>query len=165
MAVIDDEKFTELIKEYTPNMYRLAFGILHNYADAEDAVAETILKSYAKLRTLRRAESFRAWLMQITANEAKKVLYKSKRTTPVDDIEEYMPAFHDEHHELWDAVMKLDIVYSEVIVLFFYERLSVKEIGKILRISEGTVKSRLYRGKKQLKSMLQDGLSGKESGK
>lgn len=156
MAAIDDDKFVELIKEYTPNIYRLALGILHNYADAEDAVAETVLKAYAKLHTLRREEAFRAWLMQIAANEAKKVYAKGRRTTPMEDIEEYMPAFHDEHHELWDAVMRLDIVYSEVIVLFFYERLSLKEIGKILGISEGTVKSRLYRGKKELRAMLQE---------
>lgn len=154
MAAIDDEKFVELVKEYTPNLYRLALGILHNPVDAEDAVAETVLKAYEKINTLRKAESFRAWIMQIAANEAKRVYAKSKRTEPVEDMEEYMPAFHDEHHELWDVVMKLDIVYSEVIILFFYERLSVKEIGKILGIPEGTVKSRLARGKKQLREQL-----------
>ena len=154
MAVIDDEKFVELIQEYTANMYRLALGILHNPSDAEDAVAETVLKAYEKIHTLRRAESFKAWLMQIAANEARRVYAKSKRTAPVDDIEEYMPAFQDEHHELWDVVMKLDVVYSEVIILFFYEQLSQKEIGKILGIPEGTVKSRLARGKKQLKELL-----------
>lgn len=154
MAVIDDEKFVELIQEYTANMYRLALGILHNPSDAEDAVAETVLKAYEKIHTLRRAESFKAWLMQIAANEARRVYAKSKRTAPVDDIEEYMPAFQDEHHELWDVVMKLDVVYSEVIILFFYEQLSQKEIGKILGIPEGTVKSRLARGKKRLRELL-----------
>lgn len=154
MAVIEDEKFAELIQEYTANMYRLALGILHNPSDAEDAVAETVLKAYEKIHTLRRAESFKAWLMQIAANEARRVYAKSKRTAPVDDIEEYMPVFQDEHHELWDVVMKLDVVYSEVIILFFYEQLSQKEIGKILGIPEGTVKSRLARGKKQLRELL-----------
>ena len=154
MAVIDDDKFVELIQGYTANLYRLALGILHNPSDAEDAVAETVLKAYEKLHTLRRAESFKAWLMQITANEARRIYAKSKRTAPVDDIEEYMPAFKDEHHELWDVVMKLDVVYSEVIILFFYEQLSQKEIGKILGIAEGTVKSRLARGKKQLRELL-----------
>lgn len=154
MAVIEDEKFVELIQEYTANMYRLALGILHNPSDAEDAVAETVLKAYEKIHTLRRAECFKAWLMQIAANEARRVYAKSKRTAPVDDIEEYMPAFQDEHHELWDVVMKLDVVYSEVIILFFYEQLSLKEIGKILGIPVGTVKSRLARGKKQLRELL-----------
>ncbi len=154
MAVIDDEKFVEMIQEYTANMYRLALGILHNPSDAEDAVAETVLKAYEKIHTLRRAESFKAWLMQITANEARRVYAKSKRTAPVEDIEEYMPAFLDEHHELWDVVVKLDVVYSEVIILFFYEQLSLKEISKILGIPVGTVKSRLSRSKKQLRELL-----------
>lgn len=154
MAAIDDEKFVELIQEYTANLYRLALGILHNPSDAEEAVAETVLKAYEKMYTLRRAECFRAWIMRIAANEAKKVWAKSKRTAPVEDIGEYMPAFLDEHHELWDVVMKLDVVYREVIILFFYEQLSIKEIGKILGIPQGTVKSRLARGKKQLKELL-----------
>lgn len=63
-----------------------------------------------------------------------------------------MPEFRDEYHELWDAVMKLDISYREVTILYFYEQLSIKDISKILHIPEGTVKSRLYRGKQQLKS-------------
>lgn len=50
--------------------------------------------------------------------------------------------------------MKLDVVYSEVVILYFYEQLSLKEIGKILGIPEGTVKSRLARGKKQLRELL-----------
>ncbi len=154
MAVIDDDKFVELIQEYTANMYRLTLGILHNPSDAEDAVAETVLKAYEKIHTLRRAESFKAWLMQIAANEARRVYAKSKRTAPVDEIEQYMPTFKDEHHELWDVVMKLDVVYREVVILYFYEQLSLKEIGKILGIPQGTVKSRLSRGKKQLRELL-----------
>ncbi len=52
--------------------------------------------------------------------------------------------------------MKLDLVFREVIILYFYESLSVKEIGRVLHIAEGTVKSRLFRGKKYLKDMLED---------
>lgn len=154
MSVIDNETFTELIQEYTQNLYRLAIGILHNRDDAEDAVAESVLKAYEKLHTLRNIESFRAWIMQITANEAKKIYSKNKRSAPTEDIEGYMPEFVDERHELWDIVMGLDVTYREVVILYFYEQLSIKEIGKILHIPEGTVKSRLYRAKQQLKMCL-----------
>ena len=154
MSVIDDETFEKLVQEYTSNLYRLTLGILHNHEDAQDAVSESILKAYEKLPTLRRPEKFRAWIMQIAANEAKRIYGKNKHTTPVENMEDYMPQFQDEHHELWDVVMKLDIVYREVILLYFYEQLSMKEIGKALRIPEGTVKSRLSRGKRLLKEML-----------
>ena len=150
-AIIDDETFARLVREYASNLYRITLGILHNHEDAEDAVAESILKAYEKIHTLRNIESFRAWIMQIAVNEAKRIYTKNKRSMPIENIEEYMPEFRDEHHELWDIVMKLDISYREVTILYFYEQLSIKEIGKILHIPEGTVKSRLYRAKKELK--------------
>lgn len=154
MSAISNETFARLVQEYMPNQYRLALGILHNSNDAEDAVSASVLKAYEKLHTLQKRECFQAWIMQITANEAKRIYARNKRLSPVDNVEDYMPVFRDEYHELWDMVMKLDIAYREVIILYFYERFSIKEIGDILHIAEGTVKSRLFRGKKQLKEWL-----------
>lgn len=154
MSAISNEAFSRMVQAYTPNLYRLALGILHNREDAEDAVSESVLKAYEKLHTLRKKESFQAWLMQITANEAKRIYEKNKRVSPVENMEDYMPDFRDEYHELWDMVMELDTVYREVVILYFYERFSVKEISSILHIAEGTVKSRLSRGKKQLREQL-----------
>lgn len=152
MSVIDNETFAGLVREYTPNLYRLTLGILHNREDAEDAVSESILKAYEKIHTLRNPDRFRIWIMQIAANEAKRIYEKNKRSAPMENVEKYMPEFRDEYHELWDVVMKLDVSYREVTILYFYEQLPIKEISKILHIPEGTVKSRLYRGKQQLKS-------------
>ncbi len=155
MSAIDNETFSELIREYTPALYRLAYGILSNREDAEDAVSESVLKAYEKLHTLRKAECFRAWIMQIAVNEARRVYGRRKRYAAVEDVEEYMPAFEDEYHELWDVVMKLDMGYRETVILYFYEQLSIREIARILHVAEGTVKSRLSRAKKQLKTYLQ----------
>ena len=136
MSAISNETFARLVREYMPNQYRLALGILHNREDAEDAVGESVLKAYEKIHTLRRTESFRAWIMQITANEAKRIYGKNKRVFPMENMEDYMPEFRDEYHELWDMVMELDVVFREVIILYYYERFSVKEIGEILHIAE-----------------------------
>lgn len=154
MSTMDRETFCGLIREYTPALYRLAFGILHNREDAEDVVSESVLKAYEKLFTLRKTECFRAWMMQIVVNEAKRVYTKNKRYTLTENIEDYMPAFEDEYHELWDIVMELDIGYREVVILYFYEQFSIKEIAQILHIPEGTVKSRLSRAKKKIKEYL-----------
>ena len=154
MSAIDNETFAGLVREYTPNLYRLALGILHNREDAEDAVSEAILKAYEKIHTLKNPNSFRAWIMQIAANEAKRIYVKNKRSALMENVEDYMPEFRDEYHELWDVVMRLDVSYREVTILYFYEQLTIKEISKILHISEGTVKSRLHRGKQQLKRYL-----------
>lgn len=151
-----EEVFEQRIREYTPNMYRLAYGILQNHEDAQDAVGETILRAFEKIHTLRRPECFRAWLMQITANEAKKIYANNKRRIPQENMEELMPAFRDDYHELWDVVMGLEIVYREAILLYFYESLSIREIAKALHVPEGTVKSRLSRGKRLLREKLSD---------
>lgn len=68
--------------------------------------------------------------------------------------ENLSPEFYDEHHELWDAVMRLDGGYRDVIVLFYYERCTIPEISRILECRQGTVKSRLHRAKEQLRAML-----------
>ncbi len=154
MSGMDYETFCRYVRESMPNLYRLAYAVLNNREDAEDAVSESVLIAYEKLHTLRKQECFRAWIMQIAANEAKKIYAKNRRTAPVENVEDYMPEFYDEYHELWDIVVKMEVIYREVIILYYYERLSVREIGRILHIPEGTVKSRLSRAKKQLKKEL-----------
>ena len=64
-------------------------------------------------------------------------------------MEDLMPDFCDDYHELWDVVMGLEMVYREAVLLYFYERLTIREIAKALHVPEGTVKSRLSRGKKR----------------
>lgn len=150
----EQRSFEQNIREYAPNMYRLALAMLRNEQDAEDAVGEAVLRAYEKRRTLRDQERFKPWIMQITANEARKIYRRNKRIVPVEDMEAYMPVFRSESHELWDVVMRMDQAYREVILLYFYERFSVREISAVLRIPEGTVKSRLFRGKKLLREEL-----------
>lgn len=154
MSSVTKEAFEGLINEYKSNMYRLALGILQNQYDAEDAVSEAILKAYINLDKLRSADKFKAWILQITANEAKMIYKKQKRHFFMERVETRMPAFEADYHELWDVVMGLDGPYREVILLFYYERFSITEIARILQIREGTVKSRLARGRNKLKELL-----------
>lgn len=155
MAVTGSDTFEQNIRKYAPNMYRLALAMLHNRQDAEDAVSEAVLRAYEKIHTLREADSFKPWIMQITANEARKIYGKNKRVTPMEDMEAYMPVFRDENHELWDMVMQLEPAHREVVMLYFYERFSIKEIGRIIHVPEGTVKSRLSRAKAKLREMME----------
>lgn len=147
MSVMTKEEFVREVRGYTLHMYRLAYSILNNSMDAEDAVSEAVLHAYEKLRTLRDPDNFKNWILQITANEAKKIYRQNKRTGAVAWEENLSPAFYDEHHELWDAVMQLDGGYRDVIVLFYYERCTIPEISRILECRQGTVKSRLYRAR------------------
>lgn len=76
MSVMTKEEFAREVRGYTMHMYRLAYSILNNSTDAEDAVSEAVLHAYEKLRTLRDPDSFKNWILQITANEAKRFIGK-----------------------------------------------------------------------------------------
>lgn len=154
MADMTKEEFARSIRAYTLNMYRLAFSILRNDPDAEDAVSEAVLRAYEKRSSLSKVENFKGWILRITANEAARIYRRNKWVSPVEWEENMSPAFYDEHHELWDAVMKLEQGHRDVIVLYYYEQCSLKEISRILGCREGTVKSRLYRAREQLRRMI-----------
>lgn len=154
MKKIHKEKFADLIREHKISMYRLAYGVLCNKEDAEDAVGEAIMKAYEHLDLLRDENKFRQWIMQIVVNEARKIYGKRKRIELAADMETYDAAHYDEHDELWGIVLTLEKKYRAVIILYYYEQMKIREISKILHITEGTVKSRLSRAKGQLKRML-----------
>lgn len=154
MANLNNDQFAELINKHKTNMYRLALGILHKEADAQDIVSESVIRAYENIGSLKNIAKFKPWIMQIVVNEARGIYRKSKRLECVEDMDVLQLSHQDEHHELWDVVIRLEYIYREVIILYFYEQMQIKEISKILHIAEGTVKSRLFRAKKLLKEML-----------
>ena len=153
MSIIQQEKFVEFVKDNKNGMYRFAYGILKNEADAEDAVSEAIIKGYENLYKLRDPEKIKVWMMTILS-EAKKIYKKKKIYIP----EEFLPEIaveKEKDYALWDIVKSLPPNFSEIIILYYYEGFSTKEIASILKIAEGTVKSRLSRAREQLKEMLE----------
>lgn len=154
---IDDQIFVNLIQRNKVSLYRLAKGIVKNEHEIEDAISETILKSYENLNQLKSLDSFKPWIMRILANECYNILRKKKRI----DLQGNMEAFNlvcedtNEHELMW-AINKLDEGFRTILVLFYYEDMSIKDISKILNISQGTVKSRLNRAKAKLKNVLDD---------
>ena len=122
-----DDLFIETIEQNKTAMFRLAYSIVLNREDAEDVVSESILKAFSNLSELKNSRKMKAWLFQIIANESKTCLRKRKR-----------------------------VELTEVILLYYFETFRVKEIAKILAVSEGTVKSRLSRARQELKKALED---------
>lgn len=150
---MDKDKFTEKVLEAEETMYRVAKSIMVNDFDCEDAVSEAVLKAYEKLHTLREERYFKTWLIRILINEC----YRKKRSPkiiPLDEYAESLTARDESCSELYGAVMRLAPKLRIVIVLHCVEGYSVEEVGKILKIPAGTVKSRLYKGRKQLKEEL-----------
>lgn len=154
MEIISKEELAELILTNQSGMYRLAYSILQNEADAQDAVGESIVRAFENRRKLRKKDSAKSWLMKILINVSRSAIVKKQRLVLIAEPEQYdtSAAFQDD--ELWPLIMELQEEFRTVIVLYYYERLTVKEISRMLNMSEGTVKTWLFRGRKKLAEMI-----------
>lgn len=150
-------EFCEQVKAYRYQLYVVAFTILRNEEDAQDAVCSAILKGYEHIEQLKNSTKFKAWMITITKNEALKLKGRRLELPGDDKLEELLEPVRDHYNELWDCVQKLPEEYRLVIVLYYYNELSLRDIAKILNIPMGTVKSRLSRGRDFLKQALEEG--------
>lgn len=150
-------KFCECVKKYRDNLYIMALAILKNETDAEDAVSNAILKGYENIAQLRAVHKFKPWMLTITKNEALKIKKKRLVLPGNETVEALMQPVRAHYDELWDVLQQMKEEYRLVIVLFYYEGLSIRDISEVLDIPVGTVKSRLNRGKAELRDALGKG--------
>lgn len=160
MNKITKDEFAALVLENKTEMYRLAFGILKNEADAEDAVSDAIVKAYEHLGSLRDSSKFKSWIMSIVANEAKTTLKKKKKVELWDEKDIAETATDNENIGVWEIVLNMDEEFRKVVILYYYSGFSIKEISKILHLPQGTVKSRLKRARNKLKALLENDRKG-----
>lgn len=152
---MDVKKFCECINKYRDHLYILALAILKNETDAEDAVSNAILKAYENIGQLSAFHKFKPWMLTITKNEALKVKRKRLILPGNEVMEELLEPVQAHYNELWDVLQQMQEEYRLVVVLFYYEQLSLRDISQVLDIPIGTVKSRLNRGKAKLRDALE----------
>lgn len=154
--MIDNNSFAMLVKAQTDTMYRVSMSMLKNEHDAQDAVHEAILLAYQNRTKLRHEEYFGTWLVRILINQCHKTLRQRKRYADIgDDLPDI--ASRDNPYisvEIGAAIDSLPEKIRTTVVLYYVEDYSVKEIKDILRIPEGTVKSRLSKGRELLREQL-----------
>ena len=136
------------------SLYRVTVSLLSNRSDAEDAMQEALCCAYEKLHTLKEAEKFRPWLLKIASNAAYDILRRRGRTVPLEDVEPAVADTTGDRLGLWMAVQQLPADYRAVVVLYYYEDLDVREISRITGVPEATVKTRLFRARQRLKTLL-----------
>lgn len=155
IAVRDNEWFTKKFRECEPNLYRLAFSILKNVADSQDALSEAALKAYQYRNKLKKEEMFKAWMSKILIREAYKIIKKRNNvhTIPLEECGEIVEE-DGLKGELIECIKTLPADLAEALVLYYYEDYTVKEIAYIVGVREGTIKSRLFRGRQILKKYL-----------
>lgn len=155
---IDKEKFSELVCLNKESFYRVAKGILDVESDIEDAIQTTIVKAYEKLYTLRNEEYFKTWMIRILINECNMIIRKNKRIVHIEDNSLNEAKYEDKYEDidLREAIRNLDNDLRDVTVLFYYEDMSQKEIAKVLKIKETTVRTRLFRARNKLYELIKE---------
>lgn len=161
---MDGKEAGRLAEQFAPAVYRLAYARAGNAADAEDVMQDVFLRLLTKAPTFRDDDHARAWLLRVTVNRAKDLLRAAgRRNVPLEEAEE-CSAPEPPEGEALGAVLALPPKLRLVVHLFYYEELSVKEIGSVLGISQSAVKTRLSRAREQLRASLTEGGGERVSG-
>lgn len=155
---MEKEEFAKLVIASEQSLYRVAKSILREEEDCKDAVQEAIACGFSKLTSLKKDEYAKTWLTRILINECYHIVKKRSRFTELDQclLESESETGYD-YSDLYEALGSLKKEFRVVLVLYYVEEFSIKEIAKCMKLPAGTVKSRLSRGRKQLRLKL-DGM-------
>ncbi len=151
---------TALIEEHHAVVYRYAFRMSGHQADAEDLTQQTFANAHEYLDQLREPAKARGWLLAI-ARRCFCKLARRKRPVSAEAVQfDLDQVAQPEPNEIWDrealqrALQQLPEEFRVVVLMFFFEHLSYRQIAAELEIAEGTVMSRLSRAKSHLRKML-----------
>ena len=142
-----------LLENYQ-SYYRLAFSYVHNEADAMDIVQEGAYKAMTNASSLRDVGYAGTWVYRIIINTAKDYLKKYEREREMLEEDVAVAKGSDMNIEIWEVISHLPEREKTIIILRFYEDKSLTEIAEIMQENLSTVKSRLYRTLKKLRSEL-----------
>lgn len=154
---MDKQDFTRQVKQMERRLYRVAMSYTGNEADAADTVQEALLRAWAKRDTLRDESLFSTWMTRILINECKTLLRKRRRITPMETLpQQGNQSPLDSQDDLRAALLSLEPHYRVPLVLNALEGYTLREIAGMLRLPEGTVKSRVSRARRQLRMYNQE---------
>ena len=160
----DKQAYRIIFDSYKQRIYKTAYLILKDSQKAEDVVQDTFFQVYVKIGELSKVEAFDNWIYRITVNSCFEVLRKQGKLQTeelgegLEDSRSCDPEGIALQKELQSMIMKciqsLPAKQRTVLILFYYNDFSVEEIADIVNCSIGTVKSRLFYGRKLLKDVL-----------
>jgi RNA polymerase sigma-70 factor (ECF subfamily) len=158
-----EREFGERLRESSSLAFRVAYGVLRHREDAEDVAQEAFVRAHRSMSQLRDRERFRGWLVRMTWRLAIDRLRMDRRRAVREMTAEPEPGVTAEElasaqeraRRLWAAIDELPEKLRMAIVLASIEGHDVAEVGRLLDIPEGTVKSRLFLARQQLAEKLQ----------
>ncbi len=157
--MLTEEDFNNLIDKYGTEILRLCYLYLKDYQLAEDAFQDTFLKVYNNFHKFNGLSTEKTWITRICINTCKNYLRNPwKRKVKLGNTELNQNEISDqeifdelEKSELFSSIMNLKQTYKDIILMYYYQQLSVKEISQILGISESNAFTRLSRARQLLK--------------
>lgn len=146
-------QFDLLLERYANMVYRLAYSRTNSKADSDDIMQEVFLRYLKRAPHIQSEEHRKAWLIRTTINCSKNLLASAwfRRTAPLD---EQLSCPEIKEDSVLEVVGRLPVKYRTVVHLFYYEDLSVAQIGTILDKKEATVKTWLHRARAMLREKL-----------
>lgn len=150
----DDDAFYELVSAEKERLYRIAYAYLKNEADALEAQQEATCRAYLKLRKLKEARYFHTWLTRILIHYCIDEQNRKRRMLPLFELPETLAQdlALDEKLNLELAIDRLQPNYRHIIILKYYEDMTLTDISKLLEKPEGTVKTWLHQALKELRA-------------
>lgn len=156
-----------LMITYGNDVLRTAYMYVKDQHLAEDIFQDVFLKVNQKLHTFEGKSSIKTWIIRITINTCKDYLKSAwnKRVTPITEYQEQtLREEKDEFDEverkedsrmIRNVIMELPDIYKEVVILVYYQEMTISEVASVLKVAEGTIKSRLARAKEKLRIYLE----------
>jgi RNA polymerase sigma-70 factor (ECF subfamily) len=160
------EAFEALLASYQDKVFRLSYSMLGDRAQAEDAAQESFLRIWKSLERYRGDSALGTWIFSITRNVCLTSIAKrsAHRLAPIDEAERATPDPPDRQRDMVRLVGQLPENYRQVVMLFYMEEKSYEEVARLLDLPIGTVKTNLHRARKQLATMLKNGMEEADRG-
>lgn len=154
------DRTVSYIIENQEKFYRLAFSYVKDKDSAMDVVQNAICKGLEKCYDLKNQDALKTWFYRIVVNEALQYMRKNRREMISVDGELPEQVYHetayDREREVYDEVQKLPEAMRTVVVLHFYEALTLKQIAEVTGTNLNTVKSRLYSALNKMEKKLKE---------
>ncbi len=153
---------TRLVETYQTALLHICYMILRDESLAEDAVQETFLKAYKAIDTFRGESSEKTWLFRIGVNVCRDMKrgrwfrYLDRRVTP-EVLPIPAPEADEDYQELSEAIMRLPDRDKEIILLYYYQNMNIREVASALGLAPSSVSNRLKKARERLKALLEGG--------
>jgi len=160
----DEEAFLEIMHLYKVDLYKTAISFLKNEEKALEAIQEVTYRAYKNLKNIRQKQYFKTWLIRIMINYCNDELKKDHRV--VLDEKLIMNQRTSENYfelEMKDALSKIDNRSREMIILKYFQDLTIKEIAIIMERPEGTIKTWLHKALQSLRVVLNERDGGRHA--